>query len=862
MPNVADNIRTWLHRQEGWLQRAAEILLTKGRVVEPDLDDLVALIKTPEGRRITSNRAFEGLSRQISAAELRLVEIGGVCGIENLSPRNPLSFGNGNLCVIYGHNGSGKSGYSRILQKSAGKAKAKDLRPNIFQVAPATRKCNIGYLLNGVPNQVEWLANDTPIDTLKPIDIFDSETATSYLTEETAASYLPPSVALFEELVRVCSRVKTKLEAEQRTLANTLPSLPSQYYSTPSALAYRSLSPKTSEGMIQSMINWAAEDEERLDSLIERLKAEDPLALSRTKRNTKAQVEQLVSLIKRSASSFSDESVAEIRGLRDNAQTKRRIASESGTVISTRLDGVGTDTWRALWEAARSYSQTVAYPDRGYPVTENARCVLCHQELAQDAQERLKGFENFIEGELEADASEAEAVYQRALQALPQPLAKEQVETLCQAAGLHCDDWIDYLSNYWSQIGSTRSAILNGEFQQTATPVPIPLESIKTLEEFSRSLEHQAVQHEADARSFDREGAQTEQLNLEAKRWISQQESVIREEVSRLRQVDAYDQCIRSTNSQAISRKAGEISEQAISQEFVSRFNRELNALGASRIKVELNRVRTTKGRSLHKLQLRGAKTDKNLPEAILSEGERRIVALAAFLADVAEQPLAAPFIFDDPISSLDHDFENHVASRLAQLAKTRQVIVFTHRLSLYGAMEDAAKKIGEDWKKSNLHQHCIESFSGSSGHPVDQAVWNANTTKANNLLIERLNVAKKAGETSGAEAYRNLAQGICSDFRKLLERTVEDDLLNQVVRRHRRSVTTENRLTSLPLIEPDDCKLFDDLMTKFSCYEHSQSSEVPVSLPEEDELRSDLQALKAWREAFKQRQKEGLKHV
>src|SRR5690606_37862450 len=108
---------------------------------------------------------------------------------------------------------------------------------------------------------------------------------------------------------------------------------------------------------------------------------------------------------------------------------------------------------------------------------------------------------------------------------------------------------------------------------------------------------------------------------------------------------------------------------------------------------------------------------------------------------------------------------------------------------------------------------------------------------------------ARKAGEMSGGEAYRALAQGICSDFRKLLERTVEDDLLNKIVRRHRRSVTTDNLLIPLPLIEPSDCKFIDDLMSKYSCYEHSQSSEAPVFIPDEPELRKDLEDLKKWRE-------------
>ena len=316
-----------------------------------------------------------------------------------------------------------------------------------------------------------------------------------------------------------------------------------------------------------------------------------------------------------------------------------------------------------------------------------------------------------------------------------------------------------------------------------------------------------------------------------------------------------YDKWERFANSQKISLMAGRVAEKVITQAYVNRFNQELKMLGASRIKVELIKTQTKKGQALHGLRLKGVElTSENAPETVLSEGERRVVSLAAFLADVAEKPHAEPFIFDDPISSLDQDFEWQVATRLAQLAQSRQVLVFTHRLSLYGAMEDAAKKVGEGWKRKHLEQRCVESFSGAAGHPADDAVWNVNTKKGNNILLDRLDAAKKAGETEGANAYRIQAQGICTDFRKLLERTVEDDLLNQVVRRHRRSVTTDNRLIPLANIAAEDCRFIDDLMSKYSSYEHSQSQEVPISLPEEPELRADMESLRAWREDFKKR--------
>jgi hypothetical protein len=167
--------------------------------------------------------------------------------------------------------------------------------------------------------------------------------------------------------------------------------------------------------------------------------------------------------------------------------------------------------------------------------------------------------------------------------------------------------------------------------------------------------------------------------------------------------------------------------------------------------------------------------------------------------------------------------------------------------------MEDAAEKQGAAWCKDNLEKRHIVSFDGHSGFPADEQVWNAPSTGgANDLLLRQLETAVTAGKAGDVEAYRRHARGICSDFRILVERTIEEDLLNKVVLRHRRSVTTNNRLDALSRIDPRDCAYFDKLMTKYSCYEHSQSPETSVCIPEPAELRADLDGLKQWRDEFK----------
>lgn len=854
--DVQAEIRAWLFKQKDWLQEAADRLLKNGELSPADITDLVAMLKTPAGQKITKHRDFVELANAPNVGdELRLVRIDGVVGIENLEPRLPLEFGNANLTVIYGHNGSGKSSYTRILKKVTGKSRALDLKTNVFKAAPAQSKCSITSRLNGVESLHEWSVGGAALDALRAIDIFDSDEASHYLMAESAATYIPSIISLFEKLAASVEIVKQILESEQQKLVTALPLMPPIYAETPSKTLYGDLG-KLSESELEAALRWTADDERLLLELVERLKTEDPAALAKQKRSIKSELQKIINSVQQAATAFGAENIQTLRALATDAALKRQIAVEGAKVHSAVLEGVGTPTWRAMWEAARAYS-AMPYPQTPFPATEDARCVLCHQELPEDAQQRLKDFESFVHSKLESDAKAAEAKHKAGLEQLPAITSEQQLQTQCQAAGLTDESWLNYLKDFWQQAQSAKNALIAHELGQSAVPVLPVDEAVVTLTAYRDSLEASAVQHDQDAMSFDRTQASNRKGALEAKKWVTEQAAAIGVERDRLRKVQEYEAWKGLAGTRAISLKSAEVTQAVVTDAYVERFNRELRALGATRIQVELVKTKTRNAKVLHKLKLKGALNDRVMPDSVLSDGERRIISLAAFLADVCDKPGAAPFVFDDPISSLDHDFEWAVACRLVELARTRQVIVLTHRLSLYGVLEDLARKEGETWKANHHRPMCIEAYNGVAGHPADQEVWNAKTKAANNLLISRLNTARKAGETDGAAAYRMLAQGICSEFRKLIERSVEVDLLNSVVLRHRRSITTDNRLHAIQDIEQQDCKLIDSLMTKYSCYEHSQSSEVPVFIPEEQELRQDLEALKAWREGLAKRRVE-----
>src|SRR3546814_19562910 len=87
------------------------------------------------------------------------------------------------------------------------------------------------------------------------------------------------------------------------------------------------------------------------------------------------------------------------------------------TLAGLSIRGVGGETWRALGEAARRYSEQTAYPGAPFPPTGDEACVLCHQALHEDAKDRLGSFEAFVRADAESQAARAEQDYSEALAA-------------------------------------------------------------------------------------------------------------------------------------------------------------------------------------------------------------------------------------------------------------------------------------------------------------------------------------------------------------------------------------------------------------------------------------------------------------
>lgn len=858
MSDTATHIVKWFGERHKWLQDAARRLLRNGEVTEADVEELLVLCKREAGIEVQGHAILEAQAVGNDAfqagqktATLWLKSIGDVHGINALAPREPLTFQNEPLTIVYGINGAGKSGYTRILKHCCGARGQGALHRNVFETVKSEQKCKIEYALNGVDKELEWTPTLGVHGDLQHICLYDTDAAGVYVNSENEVTYEPPLLTCFRVLVEVCEKINGMLDSEVKAKSSKKPVLPSEHALTNAGNWYEKINSKTTAQEVDDKCTWSEDDKKQLDTVLERLKEENPAERSKALRKTKGHVTALKQLFVKGEVSLGLEAFAALVTAKNSFAASRQAADVDAKKVFEGLpvDGVASESWKLLWEQARQYSESEAYPSELFPnVNDSASCVLCQQPLTDEAKARLHTFEMFVKGGLEAEAKKAEEALQKVIDGIEALLFEDKIDDKLDLCELKDQSQRDSIKTFAASLTKRKKSFLSSASDGDLVNLPTR-EAIEFLTSHEDSLENSAKAFDEDAKTDKRPEHQKTAKELRCKKWVSEQKNAVEAEILRLREVGLLQKAQGLTNTNALSLKKSTLAEELITKAFAERFEKELEHLGASRVRVAIEKTRSPKGQVLHQLKIKKGQSDVRAVD-VLSEGEFRIVSVASFLADVDVNGSSTPFIFDDPISSLDQDFEEATAARLIKLCSKRQVIVFTHRLSLLAMLEDAADKANIGLRIVSLQR---ESWGTGqpSGPPLPAQ---KPKTALNELSNARLAKAKKVWAEEGSAAYAVQAKALCSDIRITLERLIELELLADVIQRFRRPINTMGKIEKLAKILPTDCEFIDAMMTKYSRYEHAQPREAPVQLPEPDEIEQDLLKLKSWQAEFSTR--------
>lgn len=853
---VLEEILEWSQDRPAWQRDALRRLVMNGELSDDDIGALTDICKSAHG--LAEQQDVAPLTKEhvpektVGSAPVSLVSIFHHRGVNALAEGQTLSFGP-NLTVVYGDNAAGKTGYIRIL-KSACRARGQEkiLGNVVSGVTPLSPDVSIKYKVGSEPESREWVGGGED-EFVSRVSVFDTQCAAVYLTEKTDVAFRPFGLDLFDKLVKACRAVRAKLESEQRALAsNDLAAVQAQIpEGTAVARLLGNVNSLTKPESVQALARLSQEEEDGL-TLLEKslldLQANDPEKLIRQLNLGAGRVQALARHLKNVEAALSAQTVDAVFDARAEGRRKSEEARRlrEATFPVGILGGTGSESWTALWEAARRFSQDQAYPGQAFPVLENgAHCVLCQQDLDHAAGHRLRQFEVFVASTTERELRQVRETFKRMQKSFVDlKTTTEAIDETLKEVRIENEAVADAVTAALATNESRRKAIVLAltEGKDLLTDCPALASVARDADRLVEQIEARVKTLRTGKTDETRKRMTAEAQELRARKLLAQHEPLVLNEIERKKKIAAYGLCLNDTTTNAITQKSTAVTKTAVSQKLKQRFKDELMHLEFRHVEVELREAGGTEGVLYHKLILTRA-PGVELPR-VVSEGEQRCLSIAAFFAELSTADDPSGIVFDDPVSSLDYRWRDGVARRLVQEAKTRQVIVFTHDVVFLLLLKQISKKQVVE----QLDQHVRQLLSGA-GVCAEELPWVAMPVKKKiRYLKNEWQSADKFFREDHPAAYEKEATYLYGLLREAWERALEEVLLGGVVERFRPGVQTQH-IATIADITAEDCRTIDAAVTKCSRWlpGHDQAAAARAPVPEPTELKVDIEALENW---------------
>jgi energy-coupling factor transporter ATP-binding protein EcfA2 len=866
MPLLND-ILNWTESLTTWQRDACRRLFQKeAELDEADYSELYSILKTENGIQIDDAPVPVPLTGDHLPAEVAsgdtvtLVALRNLKNVNQISSDRALNFSKTGMTVIYGGNGSGKSGYARVMKRACrARDQSEPIHPNAHDPAAAAKEPTAKFeiITSGTSEEVAWSRDSTPPECLSSISVFDSKCARSYVTAEQDVAYLPYGLDIVENLAnKVLPKLSAMLESEVEGI--DVSKLPFEHLlgETEVGKVVEDLSVKSDTDAITLLGTFSAEDAQRLAELEAALKEGNPLAKAEEARLSGMRLKAYSAKLTKPLNWISPEAAEKLQKLDEEktiAEEAEKKAADALRAGEELLPGTGDQEWKLLFEAARRYSTEVAYPGEEFPSpTEGKGCPLCQEELPESGYKRLERFNEYIQNDVATTADAARKKVETAkskietaeLKITPDDALGDELKSLDGSV-------IQSISDFQTSIELRRDSML--ECLETSKWAEIPF-----LTDSPRRLVRQLAAHQLQTfRTLVKAADEDKRIKLEkercellARQSLSKCLKAVLELLDRMKAKAALEKCRPCLKTRPISDKSKEFSTVAVTDELRKALDKEFNTLGIGHIKTKL-KEKSVRGKMFHQLLLDLPIANKI--EEILSEGEQRAIALGSFFAELALANHSCGIVFDDPVSSLDHWRRINVARRLVEEAKSRQVIVFTHDTSFLGQLCDEIEDEGIPSSTSFL-----ECRSGLPGNVNDGLPWDHQGYKARiHSLKQAQNKLAQAWPAYPGEAEISAIRDQYARLRVSLERVIQDVVFNGVVERYRDWIIV-GKLEDVVGFDRSEYEAIKKLHKRSSdvVSAHDSASAKAATVPTATDLGNDISALKAIVETIKNRRK------
>ena len=836
-----------------WAKYLSEKLLSGKVISGKDIDDSYSYLledlkinpETEKEEIVINNNSgnYTNYKPDLLFSKLENIE-----GVNALSENQTIEF-SPNLTIIYGANGSGKSGYVRLFKKSFYSKAPEEILPNVYvenNHKPIYAK--FSFISSGSEISLEYPLTGNSSE-FEQFSVFDGKSVLSHLEQKNEFEFRPSGLNFFADLTAAIIRVEQKLNSEITTRQSENEF--SLWFVGESEIKtfIENLSALTKIEELNKYTPFSEDDRNEQGKFQKQY--DELLLISKGKEKEIKNLENINKLLNENRKSieflnqyFDSEYLGIIKNAITNCINKEAIAKAEGieNFKTDRIEGIGTDEWKNFIVAAEAFAKNQKPDKTDYPKKDD-NCLLCHQPLSEDAAKLISNYWLFIKSVAEENAKTAQTTLRKAKQnfeSLNFDLFPEE-NTLTVWLTNKYPKLLEELVKKLSELKELSENIVSDITNKTAKirdEIKISVLDHATIEEANHTLIRKLKE---DEQFKELEKLLKTKIYLDHKEKYNTHFSKFEIYVNNQVWLNKASKANYSKRKVTDAEKA--ISEKYFSQKYLDIFNIECEKLNGN---FEIKILHTgTAGKSYRQLRLKGRS-----PNAVLSEGEQKVLAIADFLSEIQLSEINRGIIFDDPVNSLDDKRKKDIADRLSKESENRQVVIFTHDLIFVSNLITYCEE-----NKIFFFCHWMENRDNNPGQ-----VWlnNApsyekeyrNAEPAKKRLIEA-----KGKDCSPEKREFHIKSGFTA-LRTCYEVLVINDLFKNVVQRYNERVSVD----ALSSVCFDDI-LVNELLDSFAqCCRymegHTHSDKFAYKKPEPENLNEEIQRFETIRSKIKKAKK------
>src|ERR1035437_5968835 len=198
--NIDSAILEFAKHQPTWQQDLFRRVLTQPSLTSADMEEVLSMLHAEEGLEAEPNIAPEPLSGdhvrycEEAASSTIISSLSEARNVNRLVSGQELPFAPKGITLVYGDNGSGKSGYSRILKQlcRARRDRPERVLGDVYAaVPPPPAQAKLSYSVGGEAKEHFWVDGTPGPRELSRLTVFDALTAPIYVDRQNQIEFLP-----------------------------------------------------------------------------------------------------------------------------------------------------------------------------------------------------------------------------------------------------------------------------------------------------------------------------------------------------------------------------------------------------------------------------------------------------------------------------------------------------------------------------------------------------------------------------------------------------------------------------------------------------------------------------------------------